>query len=162
MPSNQPNSGILRLIAIFKLCKAALLIAVGVSVLKLVHNGNDSLERWVGDLALRPGAHYLDAAVSKLASIPPNKLKDLGFGSFVYAALFLTEGIGLWLRKPWAEWFTTIMTASLVPLEIYEIIHRPTLTKVVVLAINITVVVYLAHHIRKERSGEVQNARPAR
>lgn len=160
MPSNQSNSGILRLIAIFKLCKAALLIAVGVSVLKLVHNGDDSLERWVATLALKPGAHYLDEAVSKLVSIPPNKLKDVGFGSFVYAALFLTEGIGLWLRKPWAEWFTTVMTASLIPLEIYEIIHHPTLSKVVVIVINIAVVVYLILQIRKGHSGANQARGP--
>jgi uncharacterized membrane protein (DUF2068 family) len=153
MPSTQSNSGILRLIAIFKLCKAALLIAVGVSVLKLVHNGNsDALEQWVATLALKPGAHYLDEAVSKLASIPPNRLKDVGFGSFVYAALFLTEGTGLWLRKPWAEWFTTIMTASLIPLEIYEIVHHPTVSKGVVLVINIAVVAYLILQIRKRRS----------
>ena len=153
MPSTQSNSGILRLIAIFKLCKAALLIAVGVRVLKLVHNGNsDALEQWVATLALKPGAHYLDEAVSKLASIPPNRLKDVGFGSFVYAALFLTEGTGLWLRKPWAEWFTTIMTASLIPLEIYEIVHHPTVSKGVVLVINIAVVAYLILQIRKRRS----------
>ena len=153
MPSTQSNSGILRLIAIFKLCKAALLIAVGVSVLKLVHNGNsDALEQWVATLALKPGAHYLDEAVSKLASIPPNRLKDVGFGSFVYAALFLTEGTGLWLRKPWAEWFTAIMTASLIPLEIYEIVHHPTVSKGVVLVINIAVVAYLILQIRKRRS----------
>jgi len=153
MPSTQSNSGILRLIAIFKLCKAALLIAVGISVLKLVHNGNsDALEQWVATLALKPGAHYLDEAVSKLASIPPNRLKDVGFGSFVYAALFLTEGTGLWLRKPWAEWFTTIMTASLIPLEIYEIVHHPTVSKGVVLVINIAVVAYLILQIRKRRS----------
>jgi len=154
MPSNNTNSGILRLIAIFKLCKAALLIAVGVSVLKLVHNGgSDALEHWVATLALKPGARYLDEAVSKLASIPPNRLKDVGFGSFVYAALFLTEGTGLWLRRPWAEWFTTIMTASLIPLELYEIVHHPTIPKTVVLVINVAVVVYLVLQIRKERSG---------
>ena len=152
MPSNQSNSGVLRLIAIFKLCKAALLIAVGISVLKMVHNGSEgTLERWVASLALKPGAHYLDQAVSKIASIPPDKLKDAGFGSFVYAALFLTEGIGLWLRKAWAEWFTTFITASLIPLEIYEIVHHPTFVKGVVLAINAAIVVYLILHIRKQR-----------
>ena len=153
MPSPNSSNGILRLIAIFKLCKAALLIAVGVSVLKLVHNGSsEALEQWVATLALRPGAYYLDAAVSKIASIPPNRLKDVGFGSFVYAALFLTEGTGLWLRKPWAEWFTTIMTASLIPIELYEIIHHPTLTKVGILVINVAIVVYLVLQIRKRRS----------
>ncbi len=150
MPSD--NSRVLRLIAIFKLCKAALLIAVGISVLKLVHGGSDTLERWVATLALKPGAHYLDEAIGKLASIPADRLKDAGFGSFVYAGLFLTEGLGLWLRKRWAEWFTVIITASLVPIEIYEIVHHPTVSKVIVLAINVAVVVYLVVRIRKERS----------
>jgi len=153
MPPSASNDRILRLIAIFKFSKATLLIAVGISILKLAHPGaDDALEQWVATLALKPGAHYLDEAVSKLASIPPNRLKDVGFGSFVYAALFLTEGIGLWLRKPWAEWFTTIMTASLIPLEIYEIAHHPTVSKAIVLAINAAIVVYLIAHIRNERS----------
>ena len=152
MPSTQSNNGVLRLIALFKLAKAVLLIAVGVGVLKIVHHGDDALEQWVADFALKPGARYLDQAVSKIVSIPPNRLKEVGFGSFVYAALFLTEGIGLWLRKPWAEWFTTIMTASLIPVEIYEIFHHFTATKVIVLLINVAVVVYLVIHIRKERA----------
>ncbi len=52
MASDPSKSRVLRLIAIFKLCKAALLIAVGVSVLRLVLGGSDTLERWVGALAL--------------------------------------------------------------------------------------------------------------
>ena len=149
MPSTHSNNGILRLIAIFKLCKAALLVAVGVSVLKLVHNGSsDALEQWVATLALKPGAHYLEEAVSKIASIPPHRLRDVGFGSFIYAALFLTEGIGLWLRKPWAEWFTTIMTASLIPLEIYEVARHFTVVKVVVTVINVLIVWYLVARVR--------------
>jgi len=35
------QSGLIRLIAIFKLFKASLLIAVGVGAVKLVHNGGD-------------------------------------------------------------------------------------------------------------------------
>lgn len=164
MASDPSNSRVLRLIAIFKLCKAVLLIAVGVSVLKLVHGGSDTLERWVAMLALKPGAHYLDEAVGKLVSLPPNRLKDAGFGSFVYAGLFLTEGIGLWLRKRWAEWFTVVITASLVPFEIYEIVRHPTASKVIVLAINVAVVVYLVVRIRTERSeasSGPQNVGPA-
>lgn len=76
-------------------------------------------------------------------------MKDLGVGSFVYAALFLTEGIGLWLLKRWAEWFTVGITASLVPLEVWEIHHHPTAVKILVLMINIAVVGYLLYRIRK-------------
>ena len=147
------QSGLIRLIAIFKLFKASLLIAVGVGAVKLVHNSGDgTVEHWVTMLGLNPGGRYVDRAISKIASIPPDKLKDLGVGSFVYTALFVTEGLGLWLMKPWAEWFTVIITASLLPLEVYEIHRRPTIPKVVVLVINIAVVGYLLLRIRRERS----------
>jgi uncharacterized membrane protein (DUF2068 family) len=153
MDMKSSQSGLIRLIAIFKLLKASLLIVVGVGALKLFHHGGyGAMEHWVTKLGVNPGGRYVDQAISKVANIPPSKLKDFGLGSFVYAVLFLTEGIGLWLMKTWAEWFTVLITASLVPLEIYEIHHRPTIPKMVVFAINVAVVVYLLFRIRKERS----------
>ena len=149
----KPQSGVIRLIAVFKLFKAATLIAVGVGALKLVHHDRESaLEHLVSILGLNPGGRYVDRTVGKMMSISPRQLKDLGVGSFAYAALFLTEGIGLWLMKRWAEWFTVVITSSLVPLEVYEIYRHPTVGKVVVLAINIAVVVYLVLRIRREGS----------
>ncbi|NYF91407.1 DUF2127 domain-containing protein [Tunturiibacter empetritectus] len=151
---NKKNSGLLRLIAIFKLFKAIALIAVGFGALHLFHDGvpGDSVTLLIAKFGFNPGGHYVDLALGKLSNIPPKDFKDLGIGSFVYAALFLTEGIGLWLAKPWAEWFTTIITSSLVPLEIFEIYRHPTATKVIVLLLNIAIAVYLILRIRKERS----------
>jgi uncharacterized membrane protein (DUF2068 family) len=148
------NNGLLRLIAIFKLFKALTLIAVGIGALHLGYKGNpvDSVAHLVARFGFNPGGHYLDQVLAKLANLPPKDFKELGIGSFVYAALFLTEGVGLWLAKRWAEWFTTIITASLVPLEIYEIAHQPTVTKVIVLLFNLAIVAYLILRIRKERS----------
>jgi uncharacterized membrane protein (DUF2068 family) len=71
------------------------------------------------------------------------------------AALFLTEGVGLWLAKCWAEWFTAIITASLVPLEIFEVHRHPTITKVIVLLLNIAIVVYLVVRIRREQTSVI-------
>ena len=73
--------------------------------------------------------------------------------SFNYAGLFLTEGVGLWLMKRWAEWFTIIITSSLVPVEIYELYHQPSATKIVVLIINVAVVIYLVYRIRTHKQG---------
>ena len=103
-------------------------------------------------LGLNPGGRYLDHALARLVNLPSRDFRDLGIGSFVYAALFLTEGTGLWLMKPWAEWFTAIITGSLVPLEIFEIHRHPTIVKVIVLLLNIAVVGYLFVRIRKEHS----------
>lgn len=147
----QSNNGLIRLIAVFKVVKAALCVAIGVGVLKVMQQGDGILDRWVAALGLDPGGHYVEQAVSKASTIPPEKLKALGLVSFVYAALFLTEGIGLWLLKRWAEWFTIVITASLIPVEIYEIYDHATASKVIVLAINIAVLVYLILRVRKER-----------
>jgi uncharacterized membrane protein (DUF2068 family) len=54
-----------------------------------------------------------------------------------------TEGIALYLGKPWARWFTIVATSSLIPVEIYEIIRRPQLIRVAALIVNVGVVAYL-------------------
>jgi uncharacterized membrane protein (DUF2068 family) len=45
---------------------------------------------------------------------------------------------------------TVIITSSLVPLEIYEIVRHPNVVKVVVLVVNLGIVLYLICRIRSE------------
>lgn len=145
------DNKLVRLIALFKLLKAALLIAVGVGALKLLHKDTATvLEHWIAKLGLDPGNRFFEALLEKAALVTPSKIKGVGIGSFIYAGLFLTEGIGLWLVKRWAEWFTVIITSSLVPLEVYEIYHHPTALKIVVLIINIAAVGYLIYRLRHD------------
>ena len=147
------DDGLIRLIAIFKLFKAALLIAVGVGAFRLMHHDiGDALQHWVETFKLDPGNHFVDAALGKASNLDPRQVEHLGIGSFIYAALFLTEGTGLWLRKRWAEWLTVVITSSLVPLEIYEIHRHFTIAKVVVLILNIAIVGYLVFRIRSHQS----------
>jgi uncharacterized membrane protein (DUF2068 family) len=147
------HSRLLRLIAIFKLLKAVLLVAVGVGALNLLHRDvARAVEHWAELLKLDPNSRYMDAALEKASNITPDKIKALGLGSIIYAGLFLTEGIGLWLEKRWAEWFTVIITSSLIPIEIYEVSRRTTPLKIAVLLINIAIVVYLVHRIRNQNS----------
>src|ERR1700756_3899519 len=149
------DTKLLRLIALFKLLKAALLITVGVGALRLVHTDVTTLvEEWVARFGLNPGSRYVGRIVLEAASLTPNRIKDLGVGSLLYAALFLTEGIGLWLTKRWAVWFSTIITSSLVPLEVHEICRHPTSTKVLVLVINIAVVGFLIYRLRSQRTNK--------
>jgi uncharacterized membrane protein (DUF2068 family) len=154
----QGSNSLLRLIAIFKLVKAMSLIAVGFGALHLFHDNDaaESITRVVEKIGLNPGGRYLDHALAGIARLPAKDFRDLGIGSFIYAALFMTEGVGLWLLKRWAEWFTVIITASLLPLEIYDIHHHPTIAKVVVLLINVLVVAYLILRIRKDSSADRQ------
>jgi uncharacterized membrane protein (DUF2068 family) len=146
------DNRVIRLIALFKLLKSALLVAVGMSALHMLHKDVASIvEHWVKRLGLDPGNRYVDRALQKIGDLTPDKIKTLGIGSFIYAGLFLTEGIGLWLVKRWAEWFSVIITSSLIPVEIYEIYRHPSLIKSLVVIFNIAVVGYLVYRIRNER-----------
>jgi uncharacterized membrane protein (DUF2068 family) len=146
-----PRKGLLRVIAVFKLLKASILIALGVGALKLLHKDVASaVEHWVELLRLDPNNHYIDTALEKASLLTPDKIKELGLGSMIYAALFLIEGIGLWLEKRWADWLTVVITTSLIPIEIYEIFHHTTPVKITVLLINIAIVAYLVFRIREE------------
>jgi uncharacterized membrane protein (DUF2068 family) len=138
------DATVLRLIALFKLLKAITLIAVGVGALKLLHRDLEStLDHWVAMSGLDPGNRWVERGIEKASNLTPAKVKGLGIVSFIYAGIFLTEGIGLWLMKHWAEWFTIIITSSLVPVEVYELYRHPSVTKILVLIINVAVVIYL-------------------
>ena len=55
---------------------------------------------------------------------------------------------GLWLDQLWAEYLTVIATSLLIPFELYELAHRPTLWKAGGLLVNVLIVVYLASALR--------------
>ena len=143
------NDKLLRLIAVFKFLKAAMLIALGVGAFRLLHKDlGDVMERWTEILRIDPGGRFVNLALAKAAHLRPEQIKKLGLVSFLYAALFLVEGTGLWLRKLWGEWLTVIITSSLVPVEIYETFRHPSWAKVVVLVTNLGIVGYLIYRIR--------------
>jgi uncharacterized membrane protein (DUF2068 family) len=145
---------VVRLIGLFKLLKGVLLIAVGVAALKLLHTDIASLvEGWARMLGVDQSSRFVGRALSTAAALTPNRVRDLIVGSFLYGGLFLTEGIGLWLQKRWAMWFTVIITGSFLPVEIYELVRHPSAGKVGILAINLALVGYLIRRIRDGRSG---------
>jgi len=137
------------LIGIFKLVKGLLLLAVGIGALKLLHKDiGEVVTRWVEALRVDPDNHFIHRILSKVFSVTPKQLKELSAGTFIYAALLLTEGIGLLLQKHWAEYFTVITTAGLIPLEIFELYKYLTALKVAILVVNILIVWYLVQRIR--------------
>jgi uncharacterized membrane protein (DUF2068 family) len=144
---------ILRIIAVFKFFKAAMLIALGLGAFRLLHRDLGALaEHWVEALRLDQGGRLVTLGLAKVSKVRPDQIRKLGLVSFLYAALFLAEGTGLWMRKLWGEWLTVIITGSLVPLEIYEIYRHPSWVKVAVLVINLAIVGYLTSRIRGRRT----------
>jgi uncharacterized membrane protein (DUF2068 family) len=137
------------LIGIFKLVKGLLLLAVGIGALKLLHKDiAEVVTRWAEAVRVDPDNRYIHGILAKVFSVTSKQLKELSAGTLIYAGLLLTEGIGLLLQKHWAEYFTVITTAGLIPLEIFELFKHFTAMKVAILVINILIVWYLVRRLR--------------
>jgi len=135
----------LRLIAAYKIVQALGLVLAAAAAFHLERQHNmDRLVGWLEHLSLSDTSEVRWHLIDALTELGPRRWVAIGVIALGYAALFLTEGIGLWLRKHWAEWFTVIATGSLVPIEFYEVIRAFSWLKLGVLVGNIVIVVYLA------------------
>jgi uncharacterized membrane protein (DUF2068 family) len=141
------------LIVVFKLLKGAMLLAAGIGALSLLHEDVAAqVSHWIEALRVDPKNHFIHALIRKLWAVDDKKLVAVSAGTFFYAALVLTEGIGLALHRKWAEYFTIFVTASLIPLETYELVQKFTFVKILVILINVAVVAYLAIGLRKPKT----------
>jgi uncharacterized membrane protein (DUF2068 family) len=142
----------LRLIAAFKLLKGFALLAVGIGALRLLHTDVAAiLEHWINVFRVDPHNHFINRLLEKLSILDDRRLKELSVGTFVYSAIFFTEGIGLALRKRWAEYFTIVTTASLLPLEIYALVRQVSAGRIFALLINLAIMAYLVSELRASR-----------
>lgn len=143
----------IHLLAGVKLLKGILLFLVAIKLLTLIDR--DAGE-WFADFIARhridPDNRLVHGVIEKLAGVDRGELIAFSVGSFLYSALQLTEGIGLWLEQRWAEFLTVIATGLLIPVEIYEIYEKFTLLRVAALAVNLFVVWYLATRLRDEKA----------
>ncbi|HEX8744758.1 MAG TPA: DUF2127 domain-containing protein [Thermoleophilaceae bacterium] len=83
--------------------------------------------------------HTLD----ELFTLEEGTLHLVGAAVLVYAVIEGVEAVGLWYQRRWAEYLTLVVTASLLPLEVYELIHKLSPFKVVALIVNLAIVAYL-------------------
>lgn len=150
MQRRESQSRGLWLIAVFKIFKGVTLLAVGIGALRLLHKDVAAeTERWIELLRVDPHNHYIHRVLEKLSILDARKLKELSVGTFFYSALYLTEGIGLALRKRWAEYFTIVSTSLFIPLEIYELAKHASLAKGILLLVNAGIVAYLVVGLRR-------------
>jgi uncharacterized membrane protein (DUF2068 family) len=143
---------ILRLIAIDRALHFVILGGLAVAVFVFAANKallQRDFARIVTDLQGGVGgpvhstAGSVEHELTRLFSVSTRNLEITGVVLSAYALLEGVEAVGLWLGLRWAEYLTFIATTALVPLEVYEIIHKPTALKAVTLVINLAIVVYL-------------------
>jgi uncharacterized membrane protein (DUF2068 family) len=140
----------LRLIALERIVRGVLLLAAGVYL--LFHLSSDLgrlADHAIRAIELDPRQPFLHRVVAYLHRLHASELRIAALFALGYGALELVEGTGLWLDQLWAEYLTVIATSLLLPFEVYELVHRPTVWKAGGIVVNVAIVVYLAYLLRR-------------
>jgi len=91
------------------------------------------------------GGHGLTHRIDELFTLRSSRLHLFAAIALLYATVEGVEAIGLWYAKRWAEYLTLIVTASLLPVEVYELSEHATPFKILALVVNVAVVAYLLY-----------------
>jgi uncharacterized membrane protein (DUF2068 family) len=149
----------MHLLAIVKFLKGVLLFVVAVKLLTLI---NRDVAEWAMDFVNRHGVNsenkYIHAMLEKLGGVNRSQMMMMSGGAFFYSGLQLTEGIGLWLEKRWAEFLTAIATSLLLPVEIYEMFVKFTWVRLVIFVVNIFIVWYLVTRLKDEKQEQLEES----
>ncbi len=142
---------LLRLIAVDRAFHFLVLGALGALVLVFAADRrtlHDTFYKVMADLqggvaSEQHAAHGLLHDLDNAFTTSSSHLHLLGAVLLAYGAVEAVEAVGLWYQQRWAEYLTFLVTTSLLPLEVYEIVNHATPFKILAFAINVAVVLYL-------------------
>ena len=144
----------LKIIALFKIFKGLLLFLLGFSLLFLNYRPGwlDQISDWADDQLLLAHSKYVIFLLNKLqAALSGGALRATGTLALFYCGVLLTEGIGVYLQKRWAELLMIFATSALIPFEIHHLFIKRSIGAVVILAVNCFIVWFLYRVLRRER-----------
>ena len=144
----------LKLIALFKIVKGLLALALGFSLLFLNSRTYwlDAISDWTADERLLIHSKVVLYLLNKLQAVLANgQLRAPGLLALFYSVVLFTEGIGVYLQKRWAEFLMVFATAGLIPFEIRHVYHRPSIGAMVILAANCFIVWFLYRVLKREK-----------
>ncbi len=140
---------VIRFIIIERFVKSTILIIVGLSLIVLSAKGvitdwantlSQELNLDAGQGLIRRTWHNL---VISFGSKSEHTQELIGGGAIIYALLEGGEGVGLLMRRRWAEYLVLIATLAFLPLEIEEVTSKVTVIRVGALLVNIAIAGYL-------------------
>jgi uncharacterized membrane protein (DUF2068 family) len=147
----------LRLIAAFKFVKAVALGVAGVGASRLTSPERAAwLQDWLEALSLRLDHRLVAGLAGKAAAVleltTRQRFVGIAATAFVFASLYVVEGVGLALARRWAEYLTVAVTISFLPIEVVAAWHDRTLPRLAIIGLNAAVVTYLVRQLWFGRS----------
>jgi uncharacterized membrane protein (DUF2068 family) len=151
-PPHGRQDRLLPWIAAERTLRAIGLLAVGIALLTHTHtHWGGWFSHFARSLGFNPSDNTLGRITGKLNALTPGKVRLYALVALGYGALEAAEAYGLWRRRRWGEYLTVIATSLLLIPEVDEIVKNPTVLKVLALALNLAVVIYLITRLCRGR-----------
>ncbi len=161
MTARAPRALGVRLLVVYKAVKAAVEVALAITLVVLASAGEIETLR---ALAIQLKEHLasrwsllLGRALATLVS--PRGVHLLEIGLALDGVVSAFEGWSLARGYRWGPWLVLLATATPLPLEIREIVRTPRPSRIALAVVNLAIVLYLARDVRRSRSREAR--RPA-
>lgn len=128
----------------FKLLKGVVALLLALKIHKLREEDlPEQFQNLLLFLHLDPEKKFFADLADRVAEITPANLHWLVAGSIFYSVFMLLQAVGLVFRVSWIVWLVIGESCFFIPIEVYELVHRPTWIKFSILAVNVVIVWYL-------------------
>jgi len=134
----------LYVIIAIKLLKGALFVTLALVAYTLADNDLPAeYQRWLHFLRLNPEKRFWTDLAVQVGHLTEARVLWVALGTLMYSLFSLVEGIGMIFRVSWAGWLAIGESAFFIPIEVFELVHRPSRMVAGILALNIFIVWYL-------------------
>jgi len=142
----------LRSIALLEASKGLLVLLTALAIFRYIHSDWQVVaERIVSHFHLNPAHTYPKILLALSRDITEPRLLTLASGALFYVALRWIEAYGLWYGRKWASLLGIISAGLYVPLELAEMVSRPSWLNTGLLVINLAIVAVLWRNLRHHR-----------
>jgi uncharacterized membrane protein (DUF2068 family) len=155
MSESTPRPRALVAIVIYKCFTVGLLTCVAIGLF-LTSKKYDSLSTFAEEYMMTGKREIIKAGLEQIVSVSTTKMQLGAAVALAYAAVNGIEAVGLWYQKAWATLLVVGIVGLTIPVEIYEIVHKASIVKFVVFAINLAMFVYLLRHALEEHKKRLE------
>lgn len=134
-----------RTVATVEFTKGLLVVLAGLGVFSMRHKDIWGVaESFLEFFHVNPYNHYVGVFIDLVYRLSDVHLWKIAVVAALYALLRFIEAYGLWYIRPWAEWMAIASGAIYIPFEVGDLWRRPDWIRVLVVAVNLGIVLYMA------------------
>src|SRR3954447_14352939 len=145
------SSAGLRAVASFEAFKGIAVVLLGIVLLIYHSHAEDLTESMLDHLHIDEDRRIGQLLMHAASQVSDARLWTIAGAALTYSTVRFVEAWGLWNRRIWAEWFALLSGAMYLPWEILKVAQRASAERLVVLAINVLIVLYMLYIRIRER-----------